>query len=149
MTDFDGEVVESTEIVAGESFFDQIYEAHSDVDPEMMTMTPMQWKYVFNYLESFDPRKAALQAGYAETTANSSLISSNRKIRFWISRLVKERALPEDAVLARLADIATGDIGDFITVLPETGQVFFDLRKAEEARKLHLIKRLKYVKHGS
>ncbi len=70
------------------------------------------------------------------------------KVQFWIAKLLERRSLAGDEVMARLASIATGDIGDFINILPETGQVFFDLRKAEELDVLHLIKRIKYVKHG-
>ena len=153
MNDVWVEPVEHTEIVDYDAFLEEMYTTYTDVLPEYFQLTQMQWKFVFNYLDCLDTRKAARLAGYSakndrNLTTYCNVILRNPKVSFWIGKFMSERALPQDAVLARLAAIATGSIGDFITVLPETGDVFFDMRKAEEAGVLPLIKRLRYVKSG-
>lgn len=66
----------------------------------------------------------------------------------YIKARVRERALATDMVLAQYAEIATSSIEDFITFDEGSSVPRFDLRKARELGKLHLIKRIRYVDKG-
>ena len=102
------------------------------------------------YLTHFNPTRAAKEV-FPESdhpSGKASTLKKNPHVLNYIKARVKERALVADEVLAQLAEIATSTIEDFI-VLPEGVTIpFFDLQKAKEAGKLHLIKRIKYVDKG-
>jgi hypothetical protein len=68
-------------------------------------------------------------------------------VQAMINKRVAEVALSADEVLARIAEIATSNPADFITLDPE-GQPRFDLTRAQRSGKLRLIKRIIPSKHG-
>jgi phage terminase small subunit len=82
--------------------------------------------------------EAARLAGYASPGAEGCRLLKDAEIQAEVSKRVKEAAMGADEVLARLADHARVSISDFIE-LYEDGTWRFNLKKAEEAGKLHLI----------
>lgn len=142
------------ETIEYQSILEDLFVNHPDLPREYFVLSEKQWAFCIHYAETFESKEAARKAGYSPAGNETVLrnvgnqLLSDERIRYWIHEFVKDRALPADAVLARLADIATGSIEDFIHIMPETGQIFFDLRKAEKRGKLHLIKKLRYIKSG-
>ena len=146
-------MTEITDVLVYDDLMADLQATYNEIPPEYFNMTEKQWAFVFNYLETFDSKKAVVAAGYnvfkpRNITVQASALMNHPKIQFWISKFVEFRSLSADQVLARLADIATGSLADFIDVFAETGQIMFNLRKAEAAGKLHLVKRLRYIKSG-
>lgn len=67
----------------------------------------------------------------------------------YIAARLEEKSLAADQVLAQIADIATSSIEDFLRDdMLEDGKAMFDLRKAKELGKLHLIKKIRYIRGG-
>ncbi len=105
-------------------------------------LTPKQRLFVTAYLANgFNATKAAKEAGYSEKTAYSIGAENLTKpvIAAAIKKGLSDHAMGAEEVLARLADHARGDMGDFLAI--RAGNAFFDLEKAEKVGKLHLIKR--------
>lgn len=106
--------------------------------------------FVEYYIQEWDGAKAARLAGYSVRSARQQAhrLLTNADIHAAINARIAELKMQSDEVLLRLADQARGSMGDFIS-LDERGEVSIDIRKAAEARKLHLIKKLKKtVKRG-
>src|SRR3990172_3335237 len=87
--------------------------------------------------------EAARTAGYSEKTARQqgSRLLSDADIQAAIAERVNEMKIAADEVLLRMAAIARGSLGEFITVEGEVW--YFDIKKAAEADKLGLLKKLK------
>lgn len=112
-------------------------------------LTDRQRAFCEEYLTTWNAAEAARRAGYSAASARSIGSENLTKpdIRAYIDRRMRELQLGEDTVLARLADIAFADMGDFIKI---TGRGFsYDLRGAKEAGKLHLIKKISKGKNGT
>lgn len=77
-------------------------------------------------------------ASYDTARANSSRLLTNANIQAEIRRRLDEKKLSADEVLARLGDMARGDIADFIGI--ETPS---DLLNEEYRGKTHVIKKVK------
>lgn len=105
-----------------------------------MALSAKQQKFIDEYLVSFNATQAALRAGYAEKSAHAIGWENLRKpeISGEISQRLQESAMTADEVLMRLADQARGDIDNY---LDDDGH--FDLKKARQAKKTGIIKKLK------
>jgi hypothetical protein len=71
----------------------------------------------------------------------------NAGIQAAIAAKLREAAMDADETLARLSEIASIDLGDFLTIAQD-GSYTLDLAKAEAAGKLHLIKKLTPTRYG-
>lgn len=91
----------------------------------------------------FNATEAARRAGYAEPNKQGPRLLVNVGIKAEIARRMNEHAMPANEVLSRVADIARGDMLDF---LDEGGDI--DLGQAREAGKLHLVKARSITKEG-
>lgn len=116
-------------------------------------LTDKQQLFVKEYAVCLNATEAARRAGYKTNNGNTlGVIGAENlrkpKIRAEIDRLLVERTMKADEVLARLADHAEGSIEDFISVNELTGWPTFDFNKAKELGKLHLIKKIKYNRNG-
>lgn len=91
-------------------------------------LTTKQKAFVDAYIGEarFNATRAALMAGYAERSArqSGSDLLSNPVIAARISDELKRRAMPGEAVLAELTDIATAEWRDYIQIKtnPKTGE---------------------------
>lgn len=132
-------------------------------------LTTKQRLFVEEYLTCLNAAEAARRAGYSEKTARSIGQENLTKpdIKAAIEAGLKQRAMPAEEVLARLADMARATADDFITVhkspllnldgtpvLDEQGQSIIrhfpslDIEKARERGMLHLIKKVSYTANG-
>jgi hypothetical protein len=68
-------------------------------------------------------------------------------IRAAIAARLAGAAMGADEALARLAEIASADMADFLTIAQD-GSYKLDLAKAEAAGKLHLIRKLTPTRYG-
>lgn len=116
-------------------------------------LTGKQRVFVKEYIACLNATEAARRAGYkAKDDGTFRVIGTENlakpNIRTEIDRLLAEKTMKADEVLARLSDMAEGTIEDFVSINEYTGQPHIDFRKARELGKLHLIKRIKYNKDG-
>lgn len=132
-------------------------------------LTAKQRAFVEAYLSCLNATEAARRAGYSEKTAYAIGWENLRKpeIAAAVEAGFKERAMPAEEVLARLADYARGSADDFVTVYKsplltingepirdEEGQPIMryfpslDIEKARERGMLHLVKKVTYTAHG-
>jgi phage terminase small subunit len=75
-----------------------------------------QWrKFAARYVVHFNATRAAKEAGFSAKSAGNQghLLLKNPKIRAMIDERLAEVHMSADEALARLADIARGDVGEF------------------------------------
>jgi phage terminase small subunit len=111
---------------------------------EKKSLTKRQELFVDAYLQCFSATEAARRAGYK----NNDLLHTNARENLRkpeIQAAIKERLdevhMSADETLKRLADIARGDIADFLDVSPLGFTI--DLAEAQAAGKTPLIKKIK------
>lgn len=120
----------------------------SEVLPPDEHLTAKQNKFADEYATNgMNARKAALAAGYAESTANVDVYRSileNPRIKARIdARLAAAAALSPEEVKGTIADHMRGDVSDFLS---DNG--YFSLDKAKENGVTHLIKKIEYDDFG-
>ena len=104
--------------------------------------------FVEAYLRTWNASEAARQAGYlGDAAQNGWRLLQHPEIQGQIRERLAAMTLQADEVLARIADQARGDMGDFITI-GDDGQARLDLAKAERKGVTHLIKRLRQQASG-
>ena len=91
---------------------------------------------------------AARRAGYRWPEKLGPRLAKTSGIRAAIDARVKTAAIAANEVLARIADVATSDLLDFIAVDPN-GDWKVDLKLVKQRGLGHLIKRLRKNKDGS
>lgn len=128
------------------------------------TLTDQQQVFVEHYLFCWNATEAARHAGYAHPNAQGSRLLVNVSIAAKIAARLAEKAMAADEVMARLADVARGDLADFVDVTDPTADLDeatdildakakaggwrLNLGKAEQRGKLHLLKKLKSGQWG-
>jgi phage terminase small subunit len=102
-----------------------------------------QKMFIEEYLISFNATQAAIDAGYSEKSAATIGSENIRKphISKAIKKRLSERAMSADEVLDRLANMARGDMGDFMDI--GSISISLDLNKAKDLGLTHLIKKVK------
>jgi hypothetical protein len=90
---------------------------------------------------------AARKAGYGSPETLGPRLVKKRSVQAAISARIATAAMPANEVLARLSEIATASLGDFIEVQDGNGWTI-DLKKAKRGGKLKLLKKLKSGEHG-
>ena len=108
-----------------------------------MSLTTKRRVFVEEYLRCWNATEAAIAAGYSERTARQqgSYLLSKVDIQAEIRKRIDEKAMTADEVLVRLADMARGDMGDFLDISSMSFQV--DLSEAQEKGLTKLIKKVK------
>lgn len=112
-----------------------------------MALSAQQQFFVEEYLRTFnatDSYMAAYPNAKRNTAASNGyrLLKENPEIIELVQVRLSEAAMSADEVLARLAEHARGDVGDFLRYEPSTDDVIVDLPKAVAAKKTRLIKKL-------
>lgn len=77
-------------------------------------LTNKQTRFVEEYLRDFNATQAALRSGYSARTAYS--IGSENLKKPEIMEAIRERCMSADEVLARMTDIARGDLADLMDI---------------------------------
>lgn len=113
-----------------------------------MALTAKRQAFVDSYLGTWNASEAARVAGYAAPGQEGHRLLKIAEIADEIQRRVSERAMSADEVLVRLAEIARGDMSDFVSFSPGVKLPLLDLAKAHREGKFQLIKKLKYTDQG-
>lgn len=90
--------------------------------------------------------EAARVAGYSSPERVGRQLLTKTGVMAQIDARLDEAALTTNQILARLSDIATGDLGDFLKI-DDDGGWKLDLLKAK--RKTHLIRKIKSGRQGT
>lgn len=107
-----------------------------------MALTYRQRAFVEEYLTCWNASESARRAGYkGDANTVGPRLLANVGIRAAIEQRLQEKAMGADEVLARLAEHARGDLGDFLDISSMSFQV--DLSGAVEKGITHLIKKVK------
>lgn len=109
-----------------------------------MGLSRQQEAFVEHYLRVWNAAEAARLAGYSEKTARQqgSRLLTIVDIRTAIDARLAELKMSADEVLTRLADIARGDMADFVS-LDHAGEPLLNLNAARDNNKLKLVKKFK------
>lgn len=101
-----------------------------------------QQAFVDAYVECLNAAEAARRAGYSARSARNIGWENLTKpdIRKEVDRRLAERRMSQDEVLARLSEMASSSMADFIKPTP-SGSAALDLGRAARAHKLGLIKK--------
>ena len=86
---------------------------------------------------------AARKAGYPHPNTQGPRLLVNVRIRAAIDAKLDSVALSADEVLARLSELASSDLGDYI-VFRRDGSWSIDLKRAKKARRTGTIRKLKF-----
>jgi phage terminase small subunit len=109
-----------------------------------MGLTDKQRKFIDHYIISLNATQAAISAGYSENSAAVIGHENLRKpnIKSEIDQRLAETTMTATEVLRRLADMARGDVGDFVNV---------PLEELINHPQSHLVKKVKRIvdKDGS
>lgn len=105
-------------------------------------LTDKQKVFIDEYLKCFNAAKAARQAGYSEKSAYNIGWENVRKpeIQAEITARLDEVHMGSDEALKLLADMARGDLGDFMAI--SSVGFSLDLETAREEGKTKLIKKV-------
>ena len=117
-------------------------------------MTEKQRAFADYYIIHKNATQAARLAGY-KGDDNALAVIGNRnlriaKIRAYIDRAFRERAMSRDEVLDRLSSIAAGDAADYLRVDEHDSRIVqLDVGRMVASGKGHLIKRFSQTKRGT
>lgn len=106
-------------------------------DKKQAKLTGKQQEWLYAYLETFNATEAARRAGYKNPNLDGPRNLSKPALKAAIDAHFAEHAMSADEVLFRLTQMAKADMGDFVA---DWGGI--DLRKAKEAGKLFLVKKM-------
>lgn len=113
----------------------------------VIRLTTKQRVFVEQYLICWNATEAARRAGYKHPNVQGPRLLVNVSVAAAIRARIDEIAMSADETLLRLTDQARADMADFITI-NQRGTVRIDLRKAQELRRLHLVKKIGHAKYG-
>lgn len=113
-------------------------------------LTDKQRVFLERYLTHWNGARAAREAGYPEETARQ--IAAENLSKPYIASRVRARmdevAMSADETLVRLGEQARGNLNDFYDI-GEDGLPRLNLKKAEDAGVMHLVKEVVFDKFGS
>lgn len=118
----------------------------------MSDLTAKQQLWADAWLETRNKTEASRRAKYKgnDVTLASIGYENFRKpqIQEYLKQRLEEEEMPAEEAVSILADIARGSIEDFVTFQDGMRIPVLDLKKAQLAGKMHLIKKLEYTKDG-
>ncbi len=114
-----------------------------------MALTDRRKIFIEEYLRTFNASGAARLAGYANPGQQGHSLLKTIEIAVEIQRRVSELAMSSEEVLIRLGEQARADMGDFVSFASDERKTpDLDLKRAMDAGKFHLVKKLKYSADG-
>lgn len=126
----------------------------ADMPPvEMFQLTEKQWMWIHAYLKHFNHLKATREVYEPGSDASTYTLSyrmlGDEKVQYWLNRLITERAMPEDVVLAQLAGIASQNIEDFMnSELLDHNMPGWDFAKARRLGVMGCIQSIRKTEYG-
>lgn len=126
----------------------------ADVEPIGLDgLTDKQRVWCEHYLQcGLNATEAGRRAGYKDPEQSGWVNKNKAEIRAYLDARLKSHKMGADEVLARLSDMAQGNMGDFIgREITEDGLYIdtIDLSKARKSGKLHLIRKIKIGPDGT
>lgn len=117
-------------------------------EPESERLTFKQRQFVSHFLgeANGNATEAARMAGYSSPKQQGTENLAKPSIAAAIAAKLEGPAMHADEVLARLSDMASVDMADFVTVTESSHKI--DIPKAVKSGKSHLIKKLTPTKFG-
>jgi len=113
------------------------------------SLDPRQRAFVLEYLEcGLNASEAARRLHYDHPHVAGHRFVKNVNVRAAIDELLEQGKMSRPEVLQRISDKSVADMAYFLKV-PKEGQPKLDLRKARRNGKLHLVKKIKFGKHGA
>lgn len=111
-------------------------------EPQPKKLTRRQIVFVNEYLKSWNASDAARKAGYSERSAYSRgyELMRNREVKAAIEARLDEVHMSAEEALKLTADIARGDMGEFMAIGPMGFSL--DLDAAQKAGKTNLLKKV-------
>lgn len=118
----------------------------------MLSLTGKQRLFVSYYLgeSKFNATDAARRAGYSNAEIGRQLLR-NITIRTAIDAKLDSVGLTTDEILARLSEIATADLGEYVTVnRDDAGNESWkiDIPRAKRRKRLGVVRKIKQGEHG-
>jgi phage terminase small subunit len=111
-------------------------------------LTNKQRQFINEYFVcGMNASEAARRSGYSHPNVQGSRLLANVSVSAEINARLEHAKMSADEVLARLTDFARADFSDFLDI--QRGYTTLDLSKAQDAGKLHLIKKYKVTKTGT
>jgi len=112
-------------------------------------LTYKRQQFVLEYIKDFNGARAAIASGYSKRTASqiaNSLLKSPA-IKEALKAVIAEKHMSAEEVLSRLAEMARGDMGDFVKV--NNGEVIVeDWDGIVKSGKSRIVKKLTNTKEG-
>lgn len=110
-------------------------------------LTVKQQIFIEEYCKHFNATRAALTAGYSETTAHSIGWENLRKpeIKSQVDAIVAAKVMTVDEAMLRLSDFARADFSSFLAI-DDDNNVTVDLRSNVAQEKMFLIKKIRQTK---
>lgn len=115
-----------------------------------MALTAMQQRFVDEYVKYPNATQAAIKAGYAKTNAatEGSKLRKKPDVAKAIEERFTESAMSSGEVLRLLAEQARAEYAEYIIIDESTKKPAVDVAKMIKDGKGHLIKSIKYTRHG-
>lgn len=112
------------------------------VETEPKKLTRRQQVFVSEYIKCWNASEAARKAGYSERSAYSRgyELVRNREVKAAIEARLDEVHMSAEEALKLTADIARGDVGEFMAIGPMGFSL--DLEAAQKAGKTNLLKKV-------
>lgn len=123
--------------------------AEDQPDDSLDSLNLRQRLFVSYYLgeANGNATDAARRAGYATPNVDATRLLANTSIRAAINAALEGPAMAAAEVLARISEIASVDVRDFIK-LDDDGKPTVNLKTAMAKGKTHLIKSIRPTKYG-
>lgn len=115
-------------------------------DPALIPLTDQQQVFCEHYIMCWNGTKAAIRAGYSESSARqqASVLLTKPNIRAYVEKALSEAAMGRHEVIARLTEQARADIRDVVDY-----EGAFDFAKAEANGAISLVTELEQKEFGT
>ena len=117
------------------------------------SLNPRQQRFVEEYAIDLNATRAAERAGYTGNYSTLSSVAHKLLKHADVAKAVNERleamAMSAEEATARMATWARGSVDPFIVGYDDEGRPKIDLSTPEAKANLHLIKEIKYDRHGN
>jgi len=112
-----------------------------------MPLTPKQRCFVEHYLQSWNAREAAENAGYGAPEKTGYRLLSNPAVEVLITERLKELGASANEVITRLTNQARARLGDYFAIDPLTGKA--DIKWDKVLEDSDSVKKISYTRHGT
>jgi hypothetical protein len=106
-------------------------------------LAPWEYQFIYTYLQIWDATESCRRLNkFADPKHHGWVMMRDPRIRKVLNEHLAMHRITGDEILARLSDQARANLGDYLEIDPDTGKTTIDLRRAQAAHKLGVIKKL-------